>query len=132
VAIVSCEPARSSDHVRIMDLTGRIILVVEDEPIVSLEVTSRLEAEGAHVLAAGDLERALVHADHPDLSAAVLDFDLVGADTTPVCWKLIDRGIPFLFHTGRVYSAFQQWPAAPVLLKPGASAIVAAVEALLR
>ena len=103
VAIVSCEPPRSGDHVAIMDLTGRIILVVEDEPVILLDVTSRLEADGAHVLAAGDLERALVHADHPHLSAAVLDFDLGRADTTGVCWKLTDRRIPFLFHTGRVY-----------------------------
>ena len=115
----------------LMDLTGRMILVVEDEPVVSLDVTSRLEAEGAHVLAAGDLERALVHADHPHLSAAVLDFDLGCADTTGVCWKLTDRRIPFLVHTGRVYSAFQQWPAAPVLLKPATSVIVATLGTLL-
>jgi len=28
--------------------------------------------------------------------------------TAAVCWKLIDRRIPFAFHTGRVYSAFRQ------------------------
>jgi DNA-binding response OmpR family regulator len=115
-----------------VDLTGRTILVVEDDGLISIDLIARLEDAGAIALSARDLERGLSLATGAGLSAAVLDFDLDGSDTTAVCWKLVDRGVPFLFHTGRVYSAFQQWPAAPVLLKPAASAIVPALALLLR
>ena len=54
------------------------------------------------------VEKALVLAEHPMISAGVLDFDLGNADSTPICWRLVDRGVPFIFHTGRIYSAFRQ------------------------
>ena len=116
----------------IMDLVGRSILVVEDEPLVCLDLTERLQRAGAIVFAASHLNNALSLADHPDLSAGVLDFDLGKADSTAVCWKLVDRRIPFLFHTGRIYSAFRQWPSAPVILKPSTHGLISAVAALFR
>jgi DNA-binding response OmpR family regulator len=113
-----------------LDLAGRYILVVEDEPLVCLDLTERLQRAGAVVFAASHLNNALSLADHPDLSAGVLDFDLGKADSTAVCWKLVDRRIPFIFHTGRVYSAFRQWPSAPVILKPSTHGLISAVAAL--
>jgi len=92
--------------VKSMDLAGRSILLVEDEPLICLDITSRLQAAGAKVFAASHLDKALGLAGHPDISAGVLDFDLGKADSTLICWKLVDRRIPFIFHTGRVYSAF--------------------------
>ena len=114
----------------ILDLAGRSILVVEDEPLVCLDVIERLERVGVMVFAASHLDKALSLADHPDLSAGVLDFDLGNADSTAVCWKLVNRRIPFVFHTGRVYSAFRQWPSAPVILKPSTHSLIPAVAAL--
>lgn len=90
------------------DLAGRSILVVEDEPLICLDLTRRLQGAGATVLAASHLDKALDLAETPGLSAGVLDFDLGNADTTPVCWRLVDRRIPFVFHSGRIYSAFRQ------------------------
>jgi hypothetical protein len=84
------------------------------------------------VFAASHLDKALSLADYSDLSAGVLDFDLGNADSTAVCWKLVDRRIPFVFHTGRIYSAFQQWPSAPVILKPSTHGLIATVAALFR
>jgi response regulator RpfG family c-di-GMP phosphodiesterase len=112
--------AKRSQGVRAVEtnLAGRSLLVVEDEPLLCLDITRRLQDAGATVLAASRLEKALSLAEHPDISAGVLDFDLGNADTSAVCWKLIDRRVPFLFHTGRIYSAFRQWPSAPVILKP--------------
>jgi hypothetical protein len=66
------------------------------------------------------------------LSAGVLDFNLDRADSTLICWKLFDRRIPFVFHTGRNYSAFRQWPAAPVILKPSNQGLIATVAGLFR
>ena len=112
-------------------LAGRTVLVVEDEPLI-MDVVGRLEDAGAAVLAAGRLDQALQLADHPALSIAVLDFDLGDCDSTPVCRKLVEREIPFLFHTGRVYGACQQWPAAPVVLKASSDELVTALAALCR
>jgi DNA-binding response OmpR family regulator len=115
-----------------MDLAGRSILLVEDEPLICLDITSRLQAAGAKVFAASHLDKALGLAGHPDISAGVLDFDLGKADSTLICWKLVDRRIPFIFHTGRVYSAFRQWPTAPVILKPSTHGLIASIAGLFR
>jgi CheY-like chemotaxis protein len=113
-------------------LADRCILVVEDEPLVSLDITARLQDAGARVLAASHLEKALGLAECPEVAAGVLDFDLGTEDSTPLCWKLVDRGIPFVFHSGRMYSAFRQWPSAPVILKPATRGLIGAVAGLFR
>jgi CheY-like chemotaxis protein len=115
-----------------LDLAGRSILVVEDEALVRLDITERLQDAGATVLAASRLDKALDLAGHPHLSAGVLDFDLGNADSTAVCWKLVDRRIPFIFHTGRLYGAFRQWPSAPVILKPATYGLISSVVGLFR
>lgn len=115
-----------------LDLAGRSILVVEDEALIRLDLAGRLQDAGATVLAASRLDRALDLAGHPDISAGVLDFDLGSADSTPICWKLVERRIPFVFHSGRVYSAFRQWPSAPVILKPSTHGLIGAVAGLFR
>jgi CheY-like chemotaxis protein len=111
-------------------LADRCILVVEDEPLISLDITARLRDVGARVLAASHLEEALGLAECPEVAAGVLDFDLGKEDSTLVCWKLVDRGIPFVFHSGRMYSAFRQWPSAPVILKPTTQSLIGAVARL--
>jgi response regulator RpfG family c-di-GMP phosphodiesterase len=115
-----------------LDLAGRSILLVEDAPLTCLDLATLLQDAGARVLAASRLDKAMRLADHPELSAGVLDFDLGNTDSTAVCWKLVDRRIPFVFHTGRVYSAFQQWPSVPVILKPSTHGLISAVAALFR
>ncbi len=114
-----------------LDLMGQSILVVEDEALVRLEITGRLQDAGAVVVAASRLDKALQLAADPDISAGVLDFDLGSADSTAVCWKLVDRRIPFVFHTGRLYTAFRQWPTAPVILKPDSHRLVSAIVGLI-
>jgi CheY-like chemotaxis protein len=119
---------------RVMDdipLVGRCILLVEDEPLISLDIQARLEAAGAHVRAASRLDRALTLASRDDLSAGVLDFNLGNADSTLVCWKLFDRGIPFLFHTGRFYTAFRHWPSARVIFKTANQGLIGTITGLL-
>ena len=87
---------------------------------------------GATVVSTSQLQKALALAEYPHISAGVLDFDLGNADSSPVCWKLVDRRIPFLFHTGRIYKAFRQWPSAPVILKPSTHGFIATVAGLFR
>jgi DNA-binding response OmpR family regulator len=81
-------------------LAGRLVLVVEDEPLVALHVQEFLKTAGAQVLLAHALPTARVHARHPDLSAAVLDHGLKTDDTSEICTILKDRHIPFVLYSG--------------------------------
>jgi DNA-binding response OmpR family regulator len=81
-------------------LAGRSILLVEDEPLVALDVTQMLERAGARVICARTLADALEKADEPTLAAAVLDHGLRDTDTSDVCEKLKQRGIPFVLYSG--------------------------------
>jgi DNA-binding response OmpR family regulator len=116
------------------DLTGRSILVVEDEPLIALDVQAALRGAGADIVAATDATDAVRLVAKSKLSAAVLDVDLGDLDCWVVC-RLLDRAkVPFLFYTGYAKSdVFEDWPAAPVLAKPAShEQIVAAVATLLR
>ncbi len=98
-------------------LQGRVVLVVEDEPLVGLDIAAALKSKGAHVLAAHTVAHALTVVDRVKLSAAVLDIKLNGGDCSPVCERLSQRGIPFAFYTG--YSnALNGWANAPIITKP--------------
>lgn len=81
-------------------LAGHSILVVEDEPLVLLDIVSSLEAEGASVLTAHKLRDALAKCETPGLSAAILDHQLSQSDTSLVCERLNELGIPFVIYSG--------------------------------
>jgi DNA-binding response OmpR family regulator len=100
-------------------LDGRTILVAEDEPLVGLDLADTLQAAGAKIVRALKLEDVVNLARTAELSAAILDINLVGEDCLPVCQLLADRNIPFVFNTG--YSerpVLEKWPDAPHLKKP--------------
>jgi CheY-like chemotaxis protein len=98
-------------------LTGHSILVVEDEPLTALDLRECFEGAGAHVFAATHLPHALRLAEHPDLSAAVLDYRLGYDDTGRIGCRLEERGIPFMFYSG--YREMRQiWPEAVLVAKP--------------
>ena len=100
-------------------LAGRSILVVEDEPVIALQLETQLNAAGARVYSAKRLRDALYMAEHPALSAAVLDYRLGGDNSSAVCRRLVDLGVPFVFYTGfRDAAAFSHWPEAPIVPKP--------------
>ena len=81
-------------------LSGRSILVVEDEPLISLDLAAVFEAAGAKVLPARNVAAALGLIGQGGVSAAVLDFGLGGESVTTLCGHLRERGIPFMFYTG--------------------------------
>jgi CheY-like chemotaxis protein len=118
-------------HMQNLPLSGTALLVVEDEPLIALELRQSLESAGAYVFAATQLAHALQLAGHPDISAAVLDYRLADGDCTPICTLLSERGIPFVFYSG--YDEVREiWPAATHVQKPAAaSKIVGAVAAAL-
>ena len=81
-------------------LQGRTILVVEDQPLIALNVAQALEDAGATVTEASNLIQGLALVDNAGLSGAVLDHGLGNDDSSPLCEQLKQRGIPFLIYSG--------------------------------
>jgi DNA-binding response OmpR family regulator len=99
-------------------LAGRSILIVEDEPLIALEVHAAFSAAGASIASAVDVEEALRMINAPGLSAAVVDINLGRDDCSVVCERLSRNGIPFVFYTGDARpDILLRWPGARVLTK---------------
>jgi len=115
------------------DLTGLSILILEDEPLIALDIVWSLKQSGADVTTARDLSSALNLAGDADFSAAVIDYKISDADSSPLCSLLIERRIPFLIYTGNAVVQWQwQWPDVPVISKPASPcALIAAIAGLL-
>ena len=84
-------------------LAGRRILVVEDEPLVALELATALEEAGCEVVGpaatlADALALAGAHAAR--LDAGVLDANLHGHSSRPVAELLAGRGVKVIYVTG--------------------------------
>jgi CheY-like chemotaxis protein len=109
-------------------LNGRVVLVVEDEPLVALDIIELLNEFGATVLTARTVQDALALIASAEVSSAVIDINLAGEDCSPICQHLSERGIPFVFHTG--YSdapILSKWSSAPVIGKPANGARIVEV-----
>ena len=57
-------------------LTGRLILIAEDEPLIAFEIMQGFEEEGARVIMARTLAEGLRAVEDPALSAAILAMGL--------------------------------------------------------
>ena len=111
-------------------LTGRSILVVEDEPLISLEMAIIFESAGAKVSVARTLADATRLLGQDDVSAAVLDFGLGGESVSTLCGHLRERGIPFMFYTGHGHVQ-GSYPEAVVVEKPASgNTLLTAMAAL--
>jgi CheY-like chemotaxis protein len=98
-------------------LAGRRVLVVEDEPLVALELATALEEAGCEVVGpatslaeALDLARAQAHR----LDAAVLDANLHGHSSRPVADILAGHRVKVIYVTG--YSSLPPGAGEDVLL----------------
>ncbi|MEO0870593.1 MAG: response regulator [Pseudomonadota bacterium] len=81
----------------------RQILLLEDEPLILMDLEFAAQDLGCTALLASSLEEALTRiADHKDtLSAAVLDVSLgEGRNCFAVAQELDRLGIPFILHSG--------------------------------
>ena len=110
------------------------VLIVEDEPVIALEIESILSGAGFAIAGCvGSVDKALAVLDREDCDAALLDANLRGESIEAVALALTQRKTPFCFVSGygRVYlpAPFQD---APLLSKPFApDALVQAVSRLL-
>lgn len=82
-------------------LSGRRVLLVEDQTLIAMALQDELQDHGLHVTgraATVAAALALIDADPPEL--AVLDVNLTDQDSLPVAETLRARAIPFVFATG--------------------------------
>jgi DNA-binding response OmpR family regulator len=116
-------------------LSGARILVVEDDFIIGLELSSILSDAGATVVGPlKTVQEALLSADDEALSAAILDIRLGAETVAPVARLLAAHHVPFVFYTGqsRTDPVQAEWPDCKTLSKPALPGmIVKAVTALL-
>jgi CheY-like chemotaxis protein len=77
------------------------ILVVDDEPLVSMLVEDWLVELGCEVVGpARSVQEGLDMAGSADLDGAILDINLGGNNSYAVAETLERRGVPFAFATG--------------------------------
>jgi PAS domain S-box-containing protein len=82
-------------------LAGKCILVIEDEPLVALDMISNLERANAQVAGpASTAKEALEIIASTPLDGALLDGNLHGLPVDSIATALTTRNIPFVFVTG--------------------------------
>ena len=81
------------------------ILIVEDEPLIALELEEFLIEAGFRVAIAGKLEKALALIESAAFDAAIVDANLAGVSASPLASALTARGLPFIVLSG--YSSNQ-------------------------
>ncbi|USQ97674.1 HWE histidine kinase domain-containing protein [Caulobacter sp. RL271] len=82
-------------------LQAKRVLVIEDEPLVAMEIVSQLEDVGATVIGpAADAVAALEFVDRFRIDAALLDADLHGDAVDDIASALARARIPFAFVSG--------------------------------
>jgi DNA-binding response OmpR family regulator len=81
-------------------LRGSSILVVEDEPLIAMNIGQALEDAGALVTTTTTVRHALILVEHDGLSAAIMDHALGDGDSAQLCARLKARGIPYVSYSG--------------------------------
>lgn len=108
----------------IQGVTGRQVLVVEDDYLLAMDLAGMLHRAGADVVGpVGTVRDALDTLDEaPDI--AVLDVQLTNETSFPVADELARRGVPFIFATGTVGDIPAAYKGHPVCSKPVADAVL--------
>ena len=81
-------------------LEGRSILIVEDEPLIALDIAEAFGPTGAVLTTTTTAEHGLILAQNDGLSAAILDHALPDGDCSKLCEVLKQRHIPFIVYSG--------------------------------
>ncbi|MEA1834059.1 response regulator [Methylobacterium durans] len=82
-------------------LSGRRVLVVEDQYILACDIAQALGARGAQVVGpVPNLERALSLSRTQAVDIAILDINLPGEDVYRLAEELMRKDVPIVFATG--------------------------------
>jgi CheY-like chemotaxis protein len=101
-------------------LSGRRVLVVEDEMLVLIMIEDMLADLGCRsVTSAATVDKALALIDAQAFDFAILDINLNGRDSHPVAEALSARGVPLVYSTGNTdHGSRDGCSDRPVLRKP--------------
>lgn len=81
--------------------TPRNVLIVEDEPLISMMLEDFLEALGHTVVGTAEtVEQALGVVASGGFDIAILDVNLKGENVWPVATRLNQCGVPFVLASG--------------------------------
>jgi CheY-like chemotaxis protein len=108
-------------------LTGRRVLIVEDESLVAMLLETILEDMGCQPVGpAANIDDGLALASGEEaLDAALLDVNVGGRQVFPVAEALRARGVPFIFSTGYGEGGLpDEWRGQATLQKPFTEAAV--------
>jgi len=96
-----------------------MILIVEDEPLIAIDLEETLRARGYHTRIAATVEDATMQAGLPDIDLAIIDCLLRGKSSAEVARILRGRGIPFIVSSGAdIEGEVDAFQGAPRLMKP--------------
>jgi DNA-binding NarL/FixJ family response regulator len=113
-------------------LSGRRVLIVEDEPFIAFDLADAIENAGGVVVGpAMSVREALTLVATDRVEAAILDVNLPDGDIGPVITALADEGILLLVHTGAGLTPAlrEQYPTLRVFTKPTPPPVLAHVIA---
>jgi CheY-like chemotaxis protein len=101
-------------------MSGRSILVVEDEPLIAMMLEDFLETLGHTVHASCEsVDEAVTRAQEGGFDVAILDVNLNGQTAWPVARALREKQIPFVIATGgHVEPPPAEFANVPVIEKP--------------
>jgi CheY-like chemotaxis protein len=100
------------------DLTGQTVLVVEEQPIVALDLRTALEDAGAKVVVTRDAVEALASIKKTAFTCAVLDLRPSSDDHRKIARALNKKGVRFVFHATQPPEDVTTVRGAPVFQKP--------------
>lgn len=106
-------------------LSGRRVLLVEDEALVAMLLETILEDMGCvPVGPAATVEDGLAMAGEA-IDAALLDVNVAGRQVFPIAEALKARGVPFVFSTGYGEGGLpDEWRGHPTVQKPFTEAAI--------
>lgn len=105
-------------------LSGKTVLIVEDELLTGISIRMDAERTGAIVIGpTATLQGTFLAIADSYVDVAILDVKLADAEVFPVADHLYDQGVPIVFHTGhaRKTSLQARYPASRIFTKSTAS-----------
>lgn len=108
-------------------LSGRRVLIVEDESLVAMLLETILEDMGCTPVGpASTVDEGMdLITGGEALDAALLDVNVAGRQVFPVAQALKDRGVPFVFSTGYGEGGLpEEWRGQSTIQKPFTEAAV--------
>ncbi|MGE0629149.1 MAG: response regulator [Hyphomicrobiaceae bacterium] len=106
-------------------LGNRRILIIEDEPVIAVDLEAAVSEAGGEAVIASTIEQAQDELKLNRIDGAIVDMKLQGQSVRDLVDVLVERGTPFVIYTGMEDTpTVRRLPAVPVITKPAAPATI--------